>query len=210
MAIAERMLAAKFNTPARTVIDHYTYVLASDGDMMEGVASEACSLAGHLGLGKLIVFYDSNKITIEGSTDLAFSENVLKRFEGYGWQTLSGDMYDMPGIMTTGRAGEDGRRPADDHPPEIGDRQGRAHAGGHGQGARGGAGARGGRGGEEGHRRPGRLPVLRVPRSAGVLQGEAAVVEGALRRSGRRRLPNGRRRIPSSPRSGTRSSADVG
>ena len=69
-------------------IDHYTYVLASDGDMMEGVASEACSLAGHLGLGKLIVFYDSNRITIEGSTDLAFSENVLKSFEGYGWQTL--------------------------------------------------------------------------------------------------------------------------
>ncbi len=100
MAIAERMLAAKFNTAARVVVDHYTYVLASDGDMMEGVASEACSLAGHLGLGKLIVFYDSNRITIEGSTDLAFSENVLKRFEGYGWQTLAGDMYDMPGIVS--------------------------------------------------------------------------------------------------------------
>jgi transketolase len=99
MAIAERMLAAKFNTAERAVIDHCTFVLASDGDMMEGVASEACSLAGHLGLGKLIVFYDSNRITIEGSTDLAFSENVLKRFEGYGWQTLAGDMYDMPGIM---------------------------------------------------------------------------------------------------------------
>ena len=101
MAIAERILASKFNTPARTIIDHHTYVLASDGDMMEGVASEACSLAGHLGLGKLIVFYDSNTITIEGSTDLAFSETVLKRFEGYGWQTLSGDMYDMPAIMRT-------------------------------------------------------------------------------------------------------------
>jgi len=100
MAIAERILASKFNTPSRPVVDHYTYVLASDGDMMEGVASEACSLAGHLGLGKLIVFYDSNRITIEGSTDLAFSENVLKRFEGYGWQTLSGDMYDMPGIVS--------------------------------------------------------------------------------------------------------------
>ena len=99
MAIAERMLAAKFNTPKRTIVDHFTYVLASDGDMMEGVASEACSLAGHLGLGKLIVFYDSNRITIEGSTDLAFSENVLKRFEGYGWQTLSGDMYDIPGMV---------------------------------------------------------------------------------------------------------------
>jgi transketolase len=100
MAIAERVLAAKFNTATRAVIDHSTYVLASDGDMMEGVASEACSLAGHLGLGKLVVFYDSNRITIEGSTELAFSENVLKRFEGYGWQALSGDMYDMPGIMS--------------------------------------------------------------------------------------------------------------
>ena len=66
--------------------------------MMEGVASEAASLAGHLGLGKLIVFYDSNRITIEGSTDLAFSENVLKRYEGYGWRTLGGSMYDMTAI----------------------------------------------------------------------------------------------------------------
>jgi transketolase len=98
MAIAERMLAARFNTPTRAVIDHWTYVLASDGDMMEGVASEAASLAGHLGLGKLIVFYDSNHITIEGSTDLAFSENVLARFQAYGWRALSGSMYDIPGI----------------------------------------------------------------------------------------------------------------
>ena len=110
MAIAERILAAKFNTPTRSIVDHFTYVLASDGDMMEGVASEACSLAGHLGLGKLIVFYDSNRITIEGSTDLAFSENVLARYEGYGWQTFSGDMYDLPAIMKTvekAKAGSD-------------------------------------------------------------------------------------------------------
>lgn len=98
MAIAERILAAKFNTPSRTVIDHYTYALVSDGDMMEGVASEAASIAGHMKLAKLIVFYDSNKITIEGSTDLAFSEDVLKRYEGYGWRTLNGSMYDMPAI----------------------------------------------------------------------------------------------------------------
>ncbi|MGA2974269.1 MAG: transketolase [Spirochaetia bacterium] len=98
MAIAERILAARFNVPGRAVIDHWTYVLASDGDMMEGVASEAASLAGHLGVGKLIVFYDSNHITIEGSTDLAFSEDVLKRYEGYGWRALSGSMYDLPGI----------------------------------------------------------------------------------------------------------------
>jgi transketolase len=98
MAIAETMLAARFNTPKRAIIDHLTYVIASDGDMMEGVASEAASLAGHLGLGKLIVFYDSNRITIEGSTDLAFSEDVLMRYEGYGWRTLSGSAYDLPAL----------------------------------------------------------------------------------------------------------------
>jgi len=98
MAIAERMLAAAFNTDKK-IIDHYTYVLAGDGDLMEGVSAEASSLAGHLGLGKLIVFYDSNRITIEGSTDLAFSEDVRKRYEAYGWQTLEGDAYDIEGIL---------------------------------------------------------------------------------------------------------------
>jgi transketolase len=98
MALAESMLAAKFNTPGHKIVDHYTYVIASDGDMMEGVASEAASLAGHLGLGKLIVFYDSNHITIEGSTDLSFSEDVLKRFESYGWRTLQAGAYDLPAI----------------------------------------------------------------------------------------------------------------
>ena len=112
MAIAERILAAKFNTPARTVIDHYTYVLASDGDMMEGVASEAASIAGHLKVAKLIVFYDSNQITIEGSTSLAFSEDVLKRYEGYGWRTLEGSMYDMPAIaQMVEQAKKAGERP---------------------------------------------------------------------------------------------------
>jgi transketolase len=98
LAIAERMLAATFNTD-RKVIDHYTYALAGDGDMMEGVSAEASSLAGHLGLGKLIVFYDSNRITIEGSTDLAFSEDVCKRYQAYGWQTFEGDAYDIEGIL---------------------------------------------------------------------------------------------------------------
>lgn len=88
MAIAEAYLAEKFNRPGYPVVDHYTYVLAGDGCMMEGVASEAASLAGTLGLGKLIVLYDSNNITIEGSTDLAFCEDVRKRFEAYGWHTL--------------------------------------------------------------------------------------------------------------------------
>jgi transketolase len=98
MAIAESMLAARFNTAKRKVVDHYTYVLAGDGCLEEGVASEASSLAGHLRLGKLIVFYDSNKITIDGSTELAFTEDSGKRYEAYGWQVLRGDMYDFAGL----------------------------------------------------------------------------------------------------------------
>lgn len=100
MAMAERILSAKFNTERHNVIDHYTFVLASDGDMMEGVSSEAASLAGHHKLGKLIVIYDSNKITIEGSTDLAFTEDILKRFESYGWHTQSGDAYDFNSVYS--------------------------------------------------------------------------------------------------------------
>jgi transketolase len=91
MAIAEHMLAERFNRPGQNVVDHYTYVIASDGDMMEGVSSEACSLAGFLGLRKLIVFYDDNHITIEGSTDLAFCEKVGDRFRSYGWHVLQVD-----------------------------------------------------------------------------------------------------------------------
>jgi len=86
MAIAEAQLAALFNRPGHSLIDHHTYFLASDGDLMEGVSHEACSLAGHLKLGKLIGFYDDNHITIDGSTDLAFSDNTTRRFEAYGWQ----------------------------------------------------------------------------------------------------------------------------
>jgi transketolase len=85
IALAERMQAARFNRPGHELIDHFTYVIASDGDLQEGVQSEACSLAGHLGLGRLIAFYDDNHITIEGEADLAFSEDVPKRFEAYGW-----------------------------------------------------------------------------------------------------------------------------
>jgi len=85
MAMAERWLAAYFNRPGYTIVDHYTYAIVSDGDLMEGVASEAASLAGHLRLGKLIYLYDDNHITIEGNTDLAFSENVAQRFAAYGW-----------------------------------------------------------------------------------------------------------------------------
>lgn len=87
-AIAETMLAAKYNKPGFEVVNHYTYGLTSDGDQMEGVASEAASLAGTLGLGKLIYLYDDNHITIEGDTKIAFREDVGKRFEAYGWQVL--------------------------------------------------------------------------------------------------------------------------
>ncbi|ERI92647.1 transketolase [Clostridiales bacterium oral taxon 876 str. F0540] len=88
MAIAESYLAEKFNRPGFKVVDHYTYVLSGDGDMMEGITSEAASLAGTLALDKLIVLYDSNKISIEGNTDIAFRENVGDRYKAYGWQVL--------------------------------------------------------------------------------------------------------------------------
>lgn len=89
MAMAGAHLAAVFNEPGYPVVDHYTYVLGGDGCMMEGISSEAFSLAGTLGLGKLIVLYDSNRITIEGSTDIAFTEDVQKRMEAFGFQTLT-------------------------------------------------------------------------------------------------------------------------
>jgi len=85
MAIAERYLAAAFNRPGYEIIDHFTYAIVSDGDLMEGISHEAASLAGHLGLGKLIYLYDDNHISIEGSTDLAFTETRTLRFEAYGW-----------------------------------------------------------------------------------------------------------------------------
>jgi transketolase len=85
MAIAERYLASKFNRPGFEIVNHYTYGIVSDGDLMEGISHEAASLAGHLGLGKLIYFYDDNHISIEGSTELAFTEDRGTRFEAYGW-----------------------------------------------------------------------------------------------------------------------------
>ena len=90
-AIAEAMLGARYNKPDFPVVNHYTFGLTSDGDLMEGVASEAASLAGTLGLGKLIYLYDDNKITIEGTTDIAFSEDVEARFKAYNWQVLRVD-----------------------------------------------------------------------------------------------------------------------
>ena len=85
LALAERMLAARYNRPGHQLIDHYTFTICSDGDQEEGISSEASSLAGHLGLGRLIAFYDDNHISIEGNTDVAFSEDVGGRYEAYGW-----------------------------------------------------------------------------------------------------------------------------
>ena len=88
MAIAEAQLAARYNRPGFDVVDHLTYAIVSDGDLMEGVASEAASLAGHLKLGKLICLYDDNRITLAAGTDIAFSEDRARRFEAYGWHTV--------------------------------------------------------------------------------------------------------------------------
>ncbi|OBQ10021.1 transketolase [Anabaena sp. AL09] len=88
LAVAEAHLAAKFNKPDATIVDHYTYVLLGDGCNMEGISGEAASIAGHWGLGKLIALYDDNHISIDGSTDVAFTEDVSKRFEAYGWHVL--------------------------------------------------------------------------------------------------------------------------
>jgi transketolase len=99
MAMAERFLAGHFNRPGHPVVDHRTWAFASDGDLMEGVASEAASLAGHLRLGKLTVVYDDNHITIDGDTALTFSEDVPRRFEAYGWRVLKvGDGNDLAAI----------------------------------------------------------------------------------------------------------------
>ncbi|HUJ77229.1 MAG TPA: transketolase, partial [bacterium] len=99
LALAERWLAERFNRPGHEVIGHYTYVIASDGDLMEGVSHEACSLAGHLGLGQLIVLYDDNHISIDGSTSLAFTEDVPARFAAYQWHVQRVDGNDPNQVL---------------------------------------------------------------------------------------------------------------
>jgi len=98
MAIAERFLARLFNRDGYPIVDHYTYGIVSDGDLMEGISHEAASIAGHLGLSKLIYLYDDNRITIEGSTALTFTEDVTKRFEAYGWLVLEVDGHDLQAV----------------------------------------------------------------------------------------------------------------
>lgn len=101
MAIAEKYLSEMFNRPGFPIVDYNIYGILSDGDLMEGVSSEAASLAGHLKLGKIIYLYSDNKITIEGSTDLSFTENSGKRFEAYGWHVQHADGYDLKEIAHT-------------------------------------------------------------------------------------------------------------
>ncbi len=98
MAMAERILGSLYNRPEHTIVDHFTYGIVSDGDLMEGIAAEAASLAGHLGLGKLIYLYDDNNITIDGPTDLAFTEDVAGRFAAYGWHVLRVDGHDPEAV----------------------------------------------------------------------------------------------------------------
>lgn len=107
MAMAEAHLAAVFNKEGFDVVDHYTYVLGGDGCMMEGISSESFSLAGTLGLGKLIVFYDSNNISIEGSTDIAFTENVVEKFKAFGFQTI--EVSDGTDLEAIGKAIEEAK-----------------------------------------------------------------------------------------------------
>jgi transketolase len=113
MAITERWLAATFNRPGQAIVDHRTYVIASDGDLMEGISSEAASLAGDLRLGRLIVLYDANRITLSATTNITFSEDVGARFAAYGWQVQEVDGMDVAAVdaaLTSARADE--RRPS--------------------------------------------------------------------------------------------------
>ena len=113
MAIAEAHLAAEFNRPGHTIIDHYTYAIVTDGDLMEGVASEAASLAGHLKLGKLIYFYDDNRISIDGPTSLAFTEDRAKRFKAYGWHnSYVDDPFDVDALTDAVEKAKEDDRPS--------------------------------------------------------------------------------------------------
>ena len=108
MAVAEAQLAARYNRPGHLIVDHHTYAIVSDGDLMEGVASEAASLAGHLKLGKLICLYDDNYVTLSAGTGITFSEDRAARFEAYGWHTAfvadGNDVAEIDAALQTARA----------------------------------------------------------------------------------------------------------
>ena len=208
MALAERMLAARFNRDGHDVVDHFTYTIASDGDMQEGVQAEAASLAGHLGLGRLIAFYDDNHISIEGDTALAFSEDVGKRYEAYGWHVQNlGEDIALDRIVAAIDDGQGRDGPAEpDHRPHP-HRAGRAEQAGHRRGPR--LAAR--RGGDQAHQagvrlaergavlRPGRgaraLPARRCRRGEDARTAVARALRGLPRRA-----PRPRRRARALPR----------
>jgi len=111
MAVAEAHLAATFNRPGHDIVDHHTFFICSDGDLMEGISHEASSFAGHFKLGKLIGFYDDNRITIDGSTELTLTDDAAKRFEGYGWRVLHihdvNDLDEVDGVITEAKHGDE-------------------------------------------------------------------------------------------------------
>ena len=113
MAVAEAHLGRDVQPPGHDVVDHYTYFICSDGDLMEGISHEAASFAGHFKLGKLIGFYDDNHITIDGATDLTFTDDTAKRFEGYGWQVLHiadvNDLDQIDAAIADAQSDEEGR-----------------------------------------------------------------------------------------------------
>ena len=134
MAMAERHLAASFNRPGHDIVDHHTFVMCGDGDLMEGVSAEAASLAGHLGLSKLICLYDDNGISIEGTTGIAFTENVAKRFDAYRWQTIKVEGRQRPGCHRKSHPGGQGRdQKALDHHAQNPHRPRQPQQAGHGR-----------------------------------------------------------------------------
>ncbi len=195
MAIAERRLAAEFNRPGHAVIDHWTYAICSDGDLQEGIASEAASLAGHLRLGKLVLLYDDNHIQLDGPTAMAFSEDVLERFDAYGWHTQQvEDGNDLPAIDGGDPGRAHGRAPVDHRRPDPYRVRVAAQAG-HPEGARRTARRRGGPPHQGGVRLGPGPDVLRARRRRGALQPRDPVRRAPGERLGRpdaavrRRLP---------------------
>ncbi len=167
MAMARKRLAALFNKPGYDIIDHRIYVIASDGDLEEGISHESCSLAGHLGLGSLIVLYDDNHISIEGDTELAYSDNVAMRFESYGWYVQKIDGHDRAAAaLALTKAGEMVTEPPQHHHRAHPHRQRRPHQARYGRRAR--RAARRGRSqGSQGTRRlAAGADILRASRSA--------------------------------------------
>ncbi len=166
MAIAERRLAAEFNRPGHELIDHRVWGICSDGDMQEGIASEAASLAGHLRLGKLTFLYDDNRIQLDGPTAWAMSEDVMERFDAYGWHTQHVEDGNDVEAHRCGPRGRTRRRAALDHRRPHAHRLWQSQSPGHPQGTRPAAGRRRGPAGQGDLRLGPRPQLLRAGRDA--------------------------------------------